>query len=207
MLQFITHTSDSEDYVGGAHAALQGGCRWIQLRMKDADDAEFISAGERLATLCSSANATFILDDRVHLVKHLKADGVHLGKNDMPIPEARKILGEGYIIGATANTIEDALDAVEKGADYIGVGPFRFTSTKRNLSPMLGIEGLKNIMKELRRFSDIPVVAIGGIEEEDIPLVMSSGVSGIALSGAILRSPDPVAATASILKTLNNENK
>lgn len=205
MLQFITHASDSTDYIQGAEAALKGGCRWIQLRMKDISDETFLSKGEKIASLCRMANATFILDDRVHLVKLLNADGVHLGKNDMPVAEAREILGAGYIIGATANTLEDALHAVEAGADYIGMGPFRFTSTKQNLSPVLGAEGLKNIMKELRKYSDIPVVAIGGISEGDIPSVMSTGVTGVAISGAILKSSNPAAATTSVLRILNNE--
>lgn len=205
MLQFITHSNGRRDETEGARAALEGGCRWIQLRMKDADDKAFLAAGRVIARMCRQAGATFILDDRVHLVETLGADGVHLGKNDMPIPEARAILGPGKIIGATANTAGDALRAAEEGADYLGVGPFRFTSTKKNLSPVLGCGGLREVMEALRRVSPVPVVAIGGIVEEDIPAVCSTGVNGVALSGVILNAEDPVAVTRRIL-TLINEN-
>lgn len=203
MLQYITHATPDRDELTGARSALEGGCRWIQLRMKDADDDKFLATGRILARMCREAAAKFILDDRVHLVEALGADGVHLGKNDMPPSEARRILGPDKIIGATANTTEDAMRAVKEGADYIGLGPFRFTTTKKNLSPVLGCEGLREVMTQLRRVSDIPVVAIGGIVEEDIPAVCRTGVSGVALSGVILNASDPAATTSSILKLIN----
>lgn len=203
MLQFITHTNDRYDYVCGARAALEGGCRWIQLRMKDAPDEEVIAAARVLRPLCTEAGAVFVLDDRVHLVAETGADGVHLGKNDMPVAEARRILGD-KIIGATANTYDDMAAAVEAGADYIGLGPFRFTTTKARLSPVLGLEGYRDIMSRFRRLSQLPVVAIGGITPDDIQAIMQTGVTGIALSGTILGADDPAAQTANIIKLLNN---
>lgn len=203
MLQYITHSSPERDEIAGARAALEGGCRWIQLRMKDASDEEFMTVGKELGQLCREAGAKFILDDRVHLVDPLGADGVHLGKNDMPPSEARRILGSDKTIGATANTAAETLRAVEQDADYIGLGPYRFTSTKKNLSPVLGCDGLRKVMSEVRKVSDIPVVAIGGIVEADIPAVCSTGVNGVALSGVILTAPDPVAATRTILELIN----
>lgn len=203
MLQFITHTNDRYDYVSGARAALEGGCRWIQLRMKDAPDEEVIAAARVLRPLCTEAGAVFVLDDRVHLVAETGADGVHLGKNDMPVAEARRILGD-KIIGATANTYDDMAAAVEAGADYIGLGPFRFTTTKARLSPVLGLEGYRDIMSRFRRLSQLPVVAIGGITPDDIQSIMQTGVTGIALSGTILGADDPAAQTANIIKLLNN---
>ena len=105
MLQFISHHSDKYSYLDSIRMALEGGCRWIQLRMKDATDDEVRPLAIQALQLCRDYGATFIIDDRVELVRELGADGVHLGKNDMPIAEARRILGPDYIIGGTANTI------------------------------------------------------------------------------------------------------
>ncbi|MDE6296255.1 MAG: thiamine phosphate synthase, partial [Muribaculaceae bacterium] len=129
----------------------------------------------------------------------LNADGVHLGKEDMAPRDARKILDVKCIIGATANSLDDIKKAIEAGADYIGLGPFRFTTTKKKLSPVLGLEGLREIMKKLREISDIPVVAIGGITTEDLPDIMKTGVTGVAISGTILNSDNPEETTKEIL--------
>lgn len=202
MFQFITHNNGRIDEAEGARLALEGGCRWIQLRMKEATDEEFIAVGKKISNMCRQAEATFILDDRVHLVKLLNADGVHLGKNDMPIADARRILGPDRIIGGTANDADTAIKAIADGADYLGIGPFRFTTTKQNLSPVLGIEGLTRLMCEIRDISNIPVVAIGGIMPEDIAEIMQTGVTGIAASGVILNSENPAETAEGILREL-----
>ena len=191
-VQFITHYNERFGYVEGAVEALKGGCRWIQLRMKEASDEEVREAARLLQPLCKEHEAIFLLDDRVELAKELKADGVHLGRNDMPVDEARRFLGEDFIIGGTANTFED-IDRLDRlGADYIGCGPFRFTSTKERLAPTLGLEGYRKILKRMKEAEiRLPLVAIGGITIEDIPGLMAVGVRGIALSGAILNAPDP----------------
>lgn len=206
MLQFITHKNERHGYLDGAEAALRGGCRWIQLRMKDESDESVIAAGRQLAPLCRAAGATFIIDDHVALVEAVGADGVHLGKNDMPVAEARRILGPDRIIGATANTFDDIAAAVVSRADYIGLGPFRFTETKKRLSPILGLGGYRDIMARCRRAGyTIPVVAIGGITPEDIEAIMATGVTGIALSGTILRADDPAAATSQIINLIKHD--
>ena len=192
-IQFITHEMDNVSYVEGARMALEGGCRWIQLRMKDASDDEVRKAAAEIQPMCKAHDAIFLLDDRVELAKELKADGVHLGKNDMPVDEARRVLGEDYIIGGTANTFEDIERLARQGADYIGCGPFRFTTTKKNLAPVLGIEGYREIIKKMEEAGiDLPVVAIGGITAEDIDDILATGVLGIAVSGTVLRAEDPV---------------
>ncbi len=150
MLQFITHRTDRYDEIAGTRAVLAGGCRWVQLRMKEASDEEYLRVGHEIARLCRAAGAVFLLDDRVHLVRALGADGVHLGRHDMPVDEARRLLGAGYRIGATANTFADIERAAALGADYIGLGPYRFTETKRNLSPVLGLEGYRTIAAQCR---------------------------------------------------------
>lgn len=192
-IQFITHENQRFDYVEGAEMALRGGCKWVQLRMKDATDNKFLSIGRKVAALCRSYNATFLLDDRVHLVAELGADGVHLGKNDMPISEARRILGNEKIIGGTANTFADVQHLAAQGADYIGCGPFRYTPTKRNLAPILGLEGYRNILKQMQQVGiSLPLIAIGGIVSTDIATLRDIGVSGIAVSGAVLEAADPI---------------
>lgn len=205
MLQYISHFTPQISYAEGIRMALEGGCRWIQLRMKDAPAEEIVACAEEVLPLCRRHGAKFLLDDHVELVRQLGADGVHLGKNDMPVDEARKILGPDIIIGGTANTIEDIIRLHKQGADYIGCGPFRFTTTKKNLSPILGLDGYKSIVLKMKELGiDLPIVAIGGITVEDIPAVMGTGVSGIALSGAILGAPDPVEMTARIIETIDN---
>lgn len=192
-IQFITHYTERYSYADSARIALEGGCRWIQLRMKDASEEEIEPVALKVGKLCREYHATFIIDDHVELVHKLHADGVHLGKKDMPIAEARRILGKEYIIGGTANTFEDIQMHHAAGADYIGCGPFRYTTTKKNLSPILGLTGYTDIIHRMQE-NDIrlPVVAIGGITSEDIYSIMQTGVNGIALSGSILRAEKPV---------------
>ena len=193
MVQFITHYTDRYTYLDSVRIALEGGCRWIQLRMKEASPEEIIPIAKEAMAMCHKHGATFIIDDHVELVKQLKADGVHLGKNDMLISEARRILGKDFIIGGTANTFEDVRMHAEAGADYIGCGPFRFTTTKKNLSPVLGLEGYTDIVSRMKTEGvNLPIVAIGGITKEDIPSLMKTGINGIALSGSILRAENPI---------------
>lgn len=202
--QFISHFNEKYSYLDGIKEALEGGCRWIQLRMKDATDEDIRPIAIEVKKLCKEYHATFIIDDRVELVKELKADGVHLGKNDMHICDARKILGDEFIIGGTANTLEDVKAHAMSGADYIGCGPFRYTTTKQRLSPILGLEGYQNIIDGMKAENILlPIVAIGGITIEDIPEIMKTGVTGIALSGSILNAENPVKETARILAAIS----
>lgn len=202
-LQFISHFTDTLTYIDGIQLALEGGCRWIQLRMKDATDEEVLPIALQAQEMCKKYDATFVIDDRVEMVKQIKADGVHLGKNDMPIAEARQILGDDFIIGGTANTFEDVMAHVEAGANYIGCGPFRFTTTKQRLSPILGLDGYRHIVDEMKKnHISLPIVAIGGITLVDIPAIMQTGVTGIALSGSILKADNPIEETNKILNNI-----
>lgn len=206
MLQFISHYSDRYTYLDTIRMALEGGCRWIQLRMKGATDDEVRPVALAAQRLCREAGATFIIDDRVELVRELHADGVHLGRNDMPIREARRLLGRDAIIGGTANTFEEVMAHYESTADYIGCGPFRFTTTKQKLAPVLGLDGYRTIISEMQAAHiGIPVVAIGGITDEDIPDILQTGISGIALSGTVLRAADPVQKMKQLINIVNHE--
>ena len=205
-LQFITHYNENCSYEDSAKIALEGGCRWVQLRIKDGEEEFLEQMALRVQSLCREYGATFIIDDNVLLAKKIGADGVHLGKNDMPVAQARQILGEKFIIGGTVNSFEDILYHLKNGTpDYFGCGPFRFTSTKKNLAPVLGFEGYRDIVLKMREKGiDIPLVAIGGITKEDILQLLECGVSGIALSGSIINAENPVREMADVIEILTN---
>ena len=211
MIQFITHANDRYDYLDGVRMALEGGCRWIQLRMKDASEEEVLKTAESTRKLCRQYDAVFLLDDYVELLERTGADGVHLGKNDMPIDEARRLLGKDKIIGGTANTFEDIKHIYSAGADYIGCGPFRFTTTKKKLSPILGLDGYSRIIEQMNAYGiNIPVIAIGGILLQDVSDIMQTGVSGVAVSGAILNAnndDNPVTTMKRFINELKSSNK
>lgn len=207
-LQYITHPVEGTTIAEMAEKVLAGGCRWIQLRHKDAEPATLIAEGRALRALCDRYGATFIIDDHVELVEATGADGVHLGKNDMPPAQAREILGVRKIIGATANSYDDIARATAAGADYMGVGPYHFTTTKEKLSPVLGLRGYEEILTQCRENGiRLPIVAIGGIELPDIAPVMLTGVDGVAVSGAIRNAVDPAVATADIIEKIELTNK
>lgn len=191
-LQFITNGATPEETLRQARQALDGGCRWIQLRMKGNEEAEVEAVGRDMKRLTDSYGAVLIVDDHVGVVKSIGASGVHLGKNDMHPSQAREVLGEKPIIGGTCNTYDDVL-RIKDYVDYIGCGPFRFTTTKKNLSPVLGLDGYRELMWAMRSEGiNIPVVAIGGITLADIRDVLEAGPDGIALSGEIAKAADPV---------------
>lgn len=201
MVQFITHHTDRYSYIDSAILALKGGCKWVQLRMKDADKERIYNTALQIKALCQEYSATFIIDDHVDIAKSVGADGVHLGKLDMPIAEARQLLGDKFLIGGTANTFQDVKNHYEAGADYIGCGPLRYTTTKSNLSPILGYDGYQKIIEQMRVAQiNIPIVAIGGIAESDITHLMQIGLNGIALSGTILRAENPINEMKNIIK-------
>ena len=207
-LQFITHSTDRYTYEESARLALEGGCRWVQLRMKGAEECDKVACALAIQKMCRAVGATFIVDDDVQLAKRIGADGVHLGKEDMPVTEARAILGEGVIIGATVNSFED-IEAHINGSlpDYFGCGPFRFTTTKKRLAPTLGIEGYREIISRMHeRDITIPIVAIGGITKTDIPQILAAGIDGIALSGSVLQANNPVKEMQEIVSIINHFN-
>ena len=201
---YITHPSDHYTIAEQVQMVLEGGCKWIQLRLKDASDEEFRQTAQEIIPLCQENSAFLVFDDRVELAREMSVHGVHLGKNDMNPLQAREYLGAEAIIGVTANTADDILRFKGWDVDYVGLGPFRFTTTKSNLSPVLGIEGYEKVVKAVRGADMLlPIVAIGGITLEDIPAIMATGVNGVAMSGAILNAPDPVGYTREVIAALN----
>ncbi len=208
MLQFITHPSERYSIAEEVQMALEGGCKWIQLRLKDATDEEFRQTALEIIPMCKENEAFLVFDDRVELAMEMSVHGVHLGKNDMNPLVARETMGAEAIIGCTANTAADIKAFRGWDVDYVGLGPFRHTTTKAKLSPLLGLEGYAAIVKEVRR-ADIllPIVAIGGITIDDIAPLMATGVNGVAMSGAIINADDPVDYTRRVLQRLNESAK
>jgi len=204
-LLFITHQTEKYDYLQSVEMALMGGCRQIQLRMKEALVEEVEKTARQAKALCDEHGADLYVNDYVEVCLKVNATGVHLGKSDMSPSEARAILSEKFIIGGTANTFDDLLSLSGLGMDYIGLGPFRFTATKKNLSPVLGLEGYRNIIRSCKENNIyLPVLAIGGITLDDIPDIMMTGVAGIALSSAILNAENPVEETRKIVAMMNS---
>ncbi|MEZ3465564.1 thiamine phosphate synthase [Muribaculum intestinale] len=204
MLQFITHPSPRFSITEEVRLVLEGGCKWIQLRMKDASYDEMRATALEIIPLCKENDAIMVIDDNVRLTDELRVHGVHLGKNDMPPRQAREELGPHAIIGVTANTAEDILAMRGIDVDYVGLGPFRFTTTKSALSPVIGLDGYRDIMSAIRNAgSELPVVAIGGITLDDIIPLMETGINGVAMSGTIINAPDPKEYTAKVIEALN----
>ncbi len=207
MLQFITHPSDRYTIPEEVQMAIEGGCKWIQLRMKDATYDEMKSTALEIIPICRENDIILVIDDNVELVNELRVHGVHLGKNDMDPRKAREILGPHAIIGVTANTADDILSFRGIDVDYVGVGPFRHTTTKKNLAPVIGLDGYKDIVAKVTAAGNkLPLVAIGGITLEDVTGIMATGVQGIAVSGSIINAPDPVRYTTQLLNALNPDN-
>ena len=186
MIQYISQGRTIQEHLKNIESVCKAGGRWIQLRLKDSDQKTYLETGQQCLKICRAYKATLIINDNIEVAQRIQADGVHLGLNDASPEEARRRLGEKAIIGGTANTEEDCLQRIEEGVDYIGLGPFRFTTTKEELSPVLGLEGYQQIVSSLsKKGHQVPIVAIGGIRTEDIIPLYRTGVSGIAVSGLL----------------------
>lgn len=204
--QFITNQWSPISIEQQVEKACRGGCGWIQLRLKDQDESKWPEVLTNVRAICQAYGAFLIINDHVEMALKSHADGVHVGKEDMCPDKARQILVEHSIVGGTANTLEDIRALHRKGIDYIGLGPFRQTDTKQKLSPVLGIEGYKRIIHQMKRENiALPVIAIGGIEVGDIPRIMQTGVHGIALSSAIAHHKDPEAIARQIHTFITQE--
>lgn len=202
-MQYITNTDCKVPVTDQIFAVIEGGCKWIQIRMKDATDDEIRKVVEAVKPTCEKKEVFLLLNDRVELAKELNVGGVHLGKEDMPCSKARMILGPAAVIGVTANTFADILAVSNLDIDYYGLGPFAATTTKKNLAPVLGLEGMRKLCYEMEEKQiNIAHVAVGGITLDDVLPLIEAGVNGIAVSGAIAFAPDIVKETEKFIKAL-----
>jgi thiamine-phosphate pyrophosphorylase len=186
-LQYISQ----EPHLENIQLACEAGCDWIQIRAKNLNFDKYVQLAKRAKTIADNFNAKLIVNDAIHVAIEVGAYGVHLGKKDLDLSEARKLVDNKMIIGGSTNSLEDILEAADKGVDYLGLGPFRHTTTKTDLNPVLGLEGMAKIMNEVqKRNIKIPIIAIGGILLEDIRSLKEIGISGIAVSGLITLAKD-----------------
>ena len=185
-LYYLSQDLDDISHLEQIATAVKAGVQWIQLRSKRLKGRELRLIARQAARLTEGTPSKLIINDHVKLVVESGAHGVHLGKEDMAVKEARSILGSTKVIGGTANSVEDALKIWRQGVDYIGLGPFRYTSTKSGLSPVLGVEKVNAIIEALSLAGvDIPVFAIGGIKGKDIDSLLRTGIYGIAMASAV----------------------
>lgn len=200
-LHFITTTPAI------AEEACKGGVDWVQLRLKNVTYDEYKAVALDVRAVCKKYNATLIINDVPRLALDIGADGVHLGKTDVMTPEEEHALVRGgLIIGRTTNTLQDIVDLQGKTVHYIGLGPYQFTTTKQNLSPVLGVEGYKQILADLKTkgITPPPVIAIGGILNYHVRTLLDVGVYGVAVSGAISNAADVAEKAKSFVDVLRD---
>ena len=187
-LQYISQGISPDDHLKNIEVALDAGVKLIQLRLKNISDAMYMDYASKAKILCDIHEALLIINDNANVAKHSHADALHLGLDDMNVLEAKKII-PNKLIGGTANTFEHIQQRCAEKVDYIGLGPYQFTSTKEKLSPILGIEGYRNIIHKMKKENlTTPIYAIGGIELKSIEAIINTGVHGIAVSGLITHS-------------------
>lgn len=190
-LHYISQSTENTSHLEAIEQVLQAGGKWIQLRVKDQPETTVLELAKAANELCKKFAARLIINDFPEVSKAVSAYGLHLGLNDMSITKARLIVGHKIKIGGTANTFADLQKRVTEGADYIGLGPLRFTSTKKNLSPVIGFEGYAKIMKQVKKSGfTLPIIAIGGITETDLPELLKTGIHGVAVSGILTEKTD-----------------
>jgi len=174
-------------HVALTELALSGGADTIQFRQKSGSTKELIETAIHMRRLCAEKGATFIVNDRIDVAIASEADGVHLGQDDFPIPLARKLLGKDRIVGGSAATLEEMENCIREGADYVGFGPVYPTGSKDDAGPVSGIDILKQIVES----TPVPVIAIGGIDQNNAFHVMGAGAHGIAVISAVCCREDP----------------
>ncbi len=190
----------TEEYKKGhfeyAKAALRAGVKLIQLREKTASGRKFLKTAKEVKNICNEYNALFMINDRLDIAMLSGADGIHVGKDDLPVREIRKIVGKEFIVGVSVASLEEAREAQSEGASYVAVSPVFNTSTKEDAGEGLGLEILRQVKSEI----DIPVVAIGGINKVNILDVIEAGADCVAVVSAITRAENPEGAARELVE-------
>lgn len=180
-----------------AAAALAGGARIIQFRDKEISNDEFAATARRLQQLTREHNALLIINDRVEIAVALRADGIHVGQHDLAVADVKRLTRPGMILGVSATNYAEAIALADSGADYLGVGPIFPTPSKADATPPIGLNELTRICRDI----PVPIVAIGGISQSNLPAIIGAGAAGAAVISAISSAPDMTAATAALLGT------
>lgn len=194
---YLTQDVPDFSHLELATAACQAGAKWIQYRSKNKPDkTAWLEEAAGLEAICDDWGTTLIICSAVEICMELgEAQGVHLERGDMPVKEARRLLGDDKTIGGSAHTLEEVLAAYDAGADYVGLGPHKPTQTIRHSNEFLSLADYRRIAEELqKRNVDIPVIAAGGIKIDDVDQLMQTGISGVAVSSAVNLSENPGAA-------------
>ena len=203
-LHHITQETSSLTHLDTMRSALDSGVTWTQLRIKNESLSTVKKIAEQAKELCLEYKATLIINDYLEVCKELDLDGVHLGLTDTSTKDAREFLGQSKIVGGTANTFEDIIYHYKNGVDYVGIGPYKFTSTKDKLSPIVGLEGYKKVLKSLDDEGiQVPLIAIGGITQDDVRGIRDVGMYGIAVASLINLSEKPQLIIESLNRNLN----
>lgn len=203
-LYYISQGATPKEHLTNIENVCKGGVRLVQLRLKSYDYTTYLETAIKAKAICKIHKATLIINDSIRVAEKLGL-GVHLGKEDDSIIKAKTVL-KGVLIGGTANTLEDCLHLIRQEVDYIGLGPFKFTETKKKLSPIIGLQGYQNIITDLKNQGyKIPVYAIGGITVSDFQSLINIGVQGIAVSS--LLSNTTINTVADIVENLKNYKK
>lgn len=182
-------------------AAIKGGADCIQLREKDYTGRQLLEAGLLLRRITAEAGVRLIVNDRIDVARAVDADGVHLGQSDLPLQAAREMLAPGKIVGISTHNVQEAVEAERMGADYIGLGPMKPTTTKLDTEPVVGPAGVH----EVRRHVRLPIVAIGGIKAEDVAEIIRSGANSVAVVSAVIAADDVEAAAKRIRSIVDQE--
>lgn len=199
-LYFITDSTyySEEEFLHRVEAACRGGVTLVQLREKDRTTREYISLAESVRSITKRYDIPLIIDDRVDIALAVNAEGVHLGQSDMPVDTARRLMGKDKIVGATAKTVPQAVEAFEQGADYLGVGAIYPTTTKVK-TILTSVDTLKEIVKAV----PVKVNAIGGLNKDNLHILKGSGIDGICTVSAIMKADDPKSAAEELREAFN----
>jgi len=189
-LQYITTGNTPEIHLQQVLQACNWGVKWIQLRMKDFSEEIIAETAINALKICKPFNCMLILNDFPQVAIDTGCDGVHVGQKDVPASVLKKILPSSMIFGVSTNNAEEISKAYNDGANYVGLGPFRYTQTKDHLRKVLGLDGIKQVLKATKEIS-IPIYAIGGIETTDIDTILKRGIYGIAVSGMLSKATNP----------------
>lgn len=204
-LHYISQGATPKEHLENIQQACVSGAELVQLRLKNLSEKKILKIAEEAREITQNYQTRLIINDYYKVGKAIKADGIHLGKTDACPTMVRKELASWQIIGGTANTLEDCKVLLKKQVDYIGLGPFRFTDTKENLSPVLGLNGYLTILEELQ--TETPIIAIGGIKLEDVTAILETGVSGVATSGEITKDFNKISMFHQLLKAGSTEEQ